>query len=105
MQFVKRSWGWWVSILKRPRFKIKVLWFSAGKKLSVQKHAMRSELWCFLMGRGLFLNKNQWLGVNCGEYRLVPPETPHCYQAFKNTLILEIQFGDKCIEDDIVRLS
>lgn len=105
MRLVNRPWGWWLSLIKRPRFKVKLLYFKQGKKLSVQKHHLRSELWCFLSGRGTFLLKNDWLSVGAGDYRNVPPQTVHSFHAFKGTLVLEIQYGDKCIEDDIERLA
>lgn len=105
MRFARRSWGWWFVLFRRDRFKIKLLWVKRGERLSIQKHHRRSELWCFLGGRGQFLLKNEWLSISPGDYRLVPGQVVHSYHAFWDTLVIEIQFGDICVEDDIERLS
>lgn len=91
-RFRRRSWGWWFVLLDRKHFKVKLLRFSAGKQLSVQYHNFRSELWLFLTGR------------ERGEYWNVPKGNIHTYQSPSAVYILEIQYGEKCVEEDIVRL-
>ena len=81
MRFVRRKWGWYLTLLDRKHFKIKLLRFKRGGNLSMQYHNLRKELWLFLV---------------TGEYREIPEQTMHTYYALKPTYVLEIQFGEKC---------
>lgn len=104
MRFVRRPWGWWLVLLDRPRFKVKLLKFVSGRSLSLQYHNHRNELWLFLKGEGNFwLDKdNQY--CRGGEFRLVDVAKLHKYRATTNTYVLEIQYGERCFEEDIVRV-
>jgi len=92
MQFVRRKWGWYLTLLDRKHFKVKLLKFARGKQLSFQYHDCRNELWLYLTG------------LNAGCYRYIPKGEKHTYYAMVPTYILEIQYGDKCIEGDITRV-
>lgn len=93
MRLVKRKWGWYWTILDRKHFKVKLLRFSPGKELSIQYHKQRSELWLFLTGD------------HKGEYWLIKPGDVHTYYADKKAVwMIEVQFGEQCVERDIVRL-
>ena len=92
MMLVKRKWGHYLTILDRARFKVKILRFKTGGKLSKQYHRKRNELWLFLSG------------VHTGTYRYFPAGTLHTYRALKITYVLEIQYGEYCKESDIVRV-
>lgn len=91
-RLVRRKWGHYFTILDYAHFKVKLLRFKAGRKLSKQYHRKRNELW-------LFLN-----GAHTGTYRYFPAGTLHTYYAAKTTWILEIQYGEYCDEGDIVRV-
>lgn len=97
---VRREWGWYFTLLDRKHFKVKLLYFRHAGKCSVQWHRLRNELWLFLKGDGL-LNERP---VMQGEWRLIEKRALHWYQAQIPTWILEIQYGDKCDETDIVRI-
>lgn len=90
-RIVKRTWGWYWTILDREHFKVKLLCFRRGKRMSNQFHRLRDELW-------LFLNDTR-----SGSYFSIPRGEYHTFCADKTTYVLEIQYGDKCIEEDIVR--
>ncbi len=74
----------------------------------MQRHKRRNELWCFLSGKG-----EMWVGgkqnamgyfdVTKGDSIAVPHNNWHQFKAEKSTLVLEIQYGDKCEESDIER--
>ena len=93
MRFVKRSWGFYITLLDRERFKVKLLRFKKGGELSKQFHNERNELWCFLSG------------YDEGTWKIYEARKLHTYAAKEKTWILEIQFGTRCAEDDIVRLQ
>lgn len=104
-----RSWGWYRVLDNKPGYKVKELVIEPGKSLSMQRHRHRSENWYVLKGtcviqtnynnrdekvtvdtnRSYTINQNVWhKGINNTQ--------EHCH-------ILEVQFGDKCIEQDIER--
>lgn len=105
MQFAKRKWGRYLTLLDRGTFKIKLLRFQSGKACSLQYHEKRSELWLFLKGLGTMEIQNQepfniaggkWAKVDCGR--------SHRFSAAVPTYVIEIQYGEICEESDIVRL-
>lgn len=111
-RFRKRPWGFWLVLLDRKHFKVKLLRFKKGGKLSEQYHEHRNELWIFLSGEGHFQGDRDWhlsqpwggYGVESDEWRLASAKTIHWYEAYKPTWVLEIQYGEKCVEEDIVRV-
>ena len=104
-----RSWGWYRVLDNKPGYKVKELVIEPGKSLSMQRHRHRSENWYVLKGtcviqtnynnrdeevtvdtnRSYTINQNVWhKGINNTQ--------EHCH-------ILEVQFGEYCIEQDIER--
>lgn len=104
MQFVKRNWGFYIVLLNRSHFKIKLLRFQKGQKLSYQYHNYRSELWLFLKGSGVFNRNENIKFLSAGDYILNNVTDNHTYLAHKTSWIIEVQFGERCVEEDIVRL-
>lgn len=107
-RFVRRKWGWYFVLLDRKHFKVKLLRFKEGASLSKQYHKMRSELWLFLKGSGQFWNggeENDWgfFNVYNGDVVLTGVRNWHKYEAGRTTWALEIQYGERCVEEDIVR--
>jgi mannose-1-phosphate guanylyltransferase/mannose-6-phosphate isomerase len=104
MRFVRRTWGRYLTLLSRERFKLKLLHFLAGKSCSMQRHHARSELWLCLYGDGIMDGdtRNSY-GITKGNWGLVDTGRWHRFTAVKPTLILEVQFGARCEEDDIER--
>lgn len=72
----------------------------------MQQHEYRAELWCFLSGEGKWGTKDRGRRriMRAGDYEFVSPYEWHQFMAVKNTWVLEIQCGEKCVEQDIVRL-
>lgn len=103
MRYVKRSWGYYITLLDRKRFKVKLLRFKHGHSCSSQYHKGRNELWLFLTGGGHFELGDNGLAKIAGEYVNVPRGMLHRFTADDYTWVLEIQYGDKCDEADIVR--
>ncbi len=109
MRFAKRKWGWYFVLLNRKHFKVKLLWFRKGKSCSLQYHRYRNELWLCLHGFG-FLNEEKYgelqaIAMVDGSYAdPIGQLKKHSFNAIKSTYILEIQYGEKCIEEDIVRV-
>lgn len=103
-RFVRRKWGWYLVLLDRKHFKVKLLKFYDGKSCSMQKHYKRNELWLWLYGAGELETEDSVLGMKSGQFMTIPKECWHQYKADKETMILEIQYGERCEEEDIVRI-
>lgn len=86
-----KRWGWMLTLLKGKAFKVKILYFESGKSISHQRHQYRNELWLFIFGD------------RRGQFWEIPKRKWHVFKAKKPTLVLEIQYGDKCSERDIER--
>lgn len=105
MRFVKRKWGYYITLLSCKHFKVKLLKFKPDGKCSLQYHNQRSELWLFLKGHGNFLSTGGITRVEAGEIMLVHARELHQYTSgTRATYVLEIQFGASCDEQDIVRV-
>lgn len=105
-----RKWGWYKVLDDKPGYKVKELVIEPGKSLSMQYHNFRAEHWFCLKGQcdlhteyngnknsirlsqfshGFFIGKTVW-------HQAVNNGTENCH-------ILEVQYGEKCVEEDIVR--
>ena len=103
-RFVRRSWGWYFVLLNHRQFKVKLLRFKKEGKLSNQYHNHRSELWLFLQGLGTFFVGECRSIIGSGEWNNITVRTPHGFVALIPTYVLEIQYGESCNEEDIVRI-
>lgn len=101
MRYAKRPWGFWLLLLERKHFKVKLLYFKRGGKLSMQRHKDRHELWLFLKGEGHMAYSTP---PNKGDVKHIRPHRWHQYTATTKTLVLEIQYGTRCEESDIERV-
>lgn len=100
-RFVYRTWGWYLVLINRKHFKVKILCFDKDSSCSKQYHNYRNELWLFLKGCG-HLNRKP---IEAGEWAVIEAQNTHQYVAQKKTYVIEIQYGEKCTEEDIVRIN
>lgn len=106
-----RSWGYYRILHDVKGCKVKELTVDPGKSLSMQKHQLRSEYW--LVSEG----KCDVLSMMNNGYRL-PTQTLTQYNSYKIPVgdwhqlsnpysepcrIVEIQYGEMCVEEDIER--
>jgi cytidyltransferase-like protein len=106
----QRPWGYYRILHDVPGCKVKELTVNPGKRLSMQKHNLRSEYWLVSEGSGIV---NRWseemelppvLLTKHDEY-CVPVEEWHqlTNPTDKDLRVVEIQYGENCIEEDIER--
>jgi cytidyltransferase-like protein len=108
----ERKWGYYrVLHADGPSTKTKELVVNPGKSLSLQKHNKRSEYWIVSYGVGKVMIGDD--ETNLQEHALkkhvsVSIGTGQWHQLINNSndelRIVEIQYGNNCIEEDIVRL-
>lgn len=106
-----RTWGYYRVLHEVEGAKVKELTIDPGQCLSMQRHHGRNELWLVTSGRAivngmmdngyalpsLTIEKHASYKVDVGNWhQLTNPFDEPCK-------IVEIQYGDRCIEDDIER--
>jgi len=107
-----RPWGYYRVLHEVPGLKVKELTVVPGKKLSMQKHRYRNEFWIVSSGTaglasldnlassevsGLILKEHQTTTIFKEQWHQLVNTTEHPVK------IVEIQYGEKCDEDDIER--
>ena len=107
----ERVWGKFYNLFRDHRLKLKELIVEPGKGMSFQKHFKRSEIWMVSKGscvvnyskndpdnkKSIQLNKFDHYLVPLGEWhKITNPFDETCH-------IIEIQYGEECVEDDIER--
>ena len=108
-----RVWGEFFNLFEDDQVKVKELIIEPKKGMSLQKHNKRSELWFVSQGKCLLnyskispeeveeiaLNKHQSFHVELGDWhQIFNPFNEKCK-------IIEIQYGQETIEEDIERHS
>ena len=107
----RRQWGYYRVLHEAPGVKVKELTVDPGAALSMQKHTQRAEFWLVAAGeatvytldrstdmdlRGRY-QKHEYIHVGTNEWHQLVNENPNPLK------IVEIQYGDRCEEDDIER--
>ena len=111
-QKTERDWGYWRVLDDKPDkgYKVKELVIYPGKSLSDQKHFKRSEEWNVL--EGTVKMDTEWNSI---QSSIILEPKSRTFQIGKqvwhkasnpgteNTHILEVQWGEQCVEEDIER--
>ena len=107
----ERIWGYYRVLHEVPGLKVKELTVAPGKSLSMQRHQFRSEYWVVSEGQCVIntalesgyalppvhLTRHRDFNIQAGEWhQLTNPFDTSCR-------VVEIQYGDKCEEEDIER--
>jgi cytidyltransferase-like protein len=112
--FEERQWGSFFNLFETKNIKVKELIVGAGKSMSFQRHFKRNEIWLISKGSCIVSysndidNKNiKEIQLNKFDHYLVPVGHWHQVTNSSNakTHIIEIQYGEDCIESDIERLD
>ena len=104
-----RPWGYYRVLHEVPGMKVKELTVDPGKSLSMQRHHLRAEYWIVSEGTasvsnqigsmlsGKVLEKHKEYKIPVGEWHQLsnPWDVP--------VKIVEIQYGEQCVEEDIER--
>lgn len=110
---ISRDWGYYrILHTNGPGIKLKELTVEPGKSLSMQKHKQRSEFWFVSEGKATvysldqFLSQKEMLGVFTKHTTLhINANKWHqlCNDTELPLKIIEIQYGENCVEEDIER--
>jgi cytidyltransferase-like protein len=108
----ERVWGYY-RVLHEPNEKVKLkeLTVDPGKRLSMQRHSDRSEFWFVSEGEATLYTINKSTDAELvgkfieHSHMWIPKASWHqlVNESDVPLKVIEIQFGDKCIEEDIER--
>ena len=109
---VGRQWGYYNVLHENGKeVKLKELTVDPGACLSMQRHFNRNEFWFVSEGEAtvysMFGDEVTCLGkFQRFENLFIPKGQWHrlCNESTEPLKIIEIQYGEECIEEDIVRL-
>jgi mannose-1-phosphate guanylyltransferase len=109
MERVETRWGYYNNVLELFRgekhCKVKTLYLNPNENISYQYHAKRGENWVISQGSGTFVKDGVFYEVSQGMSVHIPIGSKHAIKAGDEGIeIVEVQFGDECVEEDIVRL-
>lgn len=101
-----RDWGYYRVLHQNgSTVKLKELTVDPGKSLSMQRHTKRAELW--FVSEGMALLKTSDNAIIYRQFDTVHIPSNSWHQLINATdellKIIEIQYGEKCSEDDIER--
>ena len=102
-----RPWGRWTVLGEGEGYKVKRIEVNPGHRLSLQRHASRSEHWVVVVGTAKVTIGDRTSFVQAQESTFVPVGTDHRIENPGSHLlvIIEIQNGAYLGEDDIVRFQ
>lgn len=102
-----KPWGYYRNLLSIRYMKFKILKIYPEQSISLQKHNYRSELW-FILGKNFIISINNSIIIK-ENFAVVniSKNIKHRIKNIgrKNVYIFEIQYGSKCIEEDIERFE
>ena len=103
----ERPWGRYEVLEDCDGFKVKRIAVEPGQRLSLQKHARRSEHWVVVQGVADVVCGEAEIRLTKGQHVNIPVETQHRVgnSGTETLIFVEVQFGDYLGEDDIVRLQ
>ena len=107
-----RNWGWYRVLDDKVDYKVKELVIEPGKRLSMQRHKDRAEHWYILKGTCTVYTLNVSSDLDeLGQFTVnqtVTIRENEWHQGYNHTTepchILEVQYGRRCVEEDIERL-
>ena len=101
-----RPWGFYENIFEEHSYKLKRLVVRPHQRLSLQYHYKRCEHWVVVQGHGKIILGEDTLHAYPGKYFYIPTKVNHRIMASEEGLtIIEVQVGDECTEEDIVRIE
>ena len=112
--FEERNWGSFFNLFQTNNVKVKELIIEPNKEISFQRHFNRNEIWLISEGTCYvsYANKNdindiKKILLNKFDHYVVPKKQWHqIINSFQKSVhIIEIQYGDECIEGDIERIE
>jgi mannose-6-phosphate isomerase-like protein (cupin superfamily) len=106
-KITKCPWGSFEVLSEATDHKVKRIAVEPDGCLSLQLHHMRSEHWFVISGEGVAIVDNEKISLRAGSSIDIPQKTKHRVQnsSGENLIIIEVQTGEYCGDDDIERFE
>ena len=107
IDFDNRPWGRWEEYIFEPTYRVKRIVVFPKKRLSLQRHFLRSEIWVIVSGKGLMTLDDKTFPIQTGDVVQIAKEQVHRVENDSEDtplVLIETQLGI-CPEDDIERLQ
>ena len=102
---VHKPWGRFYDFAENKRkWHLKALVIKKGHRLSLQKHAKRSEFWIVAEGKVKIQKNGKWRVLTPQKTIFIKKQELHRVEALTNAIVIEVSFG-KHEEDDIKRIA
>lgn len=103
----ERPWGTYQTLALAETYQVKIITVKPGGRLSLQKHAKRSEHWVIVAGKPTITVDDSVKVYTANERVFIPVEAVHRAENLStdDAVIIEVQVGPYLGEDDIVRLD
>jgi mannose-1-phosphate guanylyltransferase/mannose-6-phosphate isomerase len=100
-----RPWGYYEDLSSDKLFKVKKIHVNSKSSLSLQSHEFRSEHWVVVQGVATVICGKDSFGLREGESTYIKKNQRHRLMNKKNKplVIIEVQYGNKIDENDIIR--
>lgn len=100
-------WGMWEVLADAPGYKVKRITVNAGHRLSYQKHFKRTEHWFVVRGIATVTLDGRERELRPGTHIDIGAESAHriTNRGDEPVILIEVQQGDYCGEDDIIRFE
>ncbi len=108
MNFIDhRPWGFYEVLHEGTDFKVKRIVVRPCKRMSLQRHFHRDEHWYILCGEPVIVVGDKHISMKQGDSIDIPAKTLHRMSnpGLEDMVLIEIQRGDSCREDDIERIE
>ena len=104
---VNKPWGSYKIIDQGKNFLVKNIFVKPHSKLSLQSHQYRSEHWIVVKGNACVTKNNKTYNLKKNQSIDIPKGAKHRIENKKKIplTIIEIQTGDKLLENDIIRFE
>ncbi|MEH7347038.1 sugar phosphate nucleotidyltransferase [Bacillus sp. JJ1532] len=83
----------------------KLLKILPGRNISYQTHQFRQETWTIISGEGEFILDGRLVYIKAGDVLQIPVGAKHAVKAITPLEIIEVQWGEKLQEEDIIRIT
>jgi mannose-6-phosphate isomerase len=107
MERGERPWGYYLVLHEEQGYKVKQFVVHPGKRLSLQRHAKRAELWQVVRGEALVTLGGDLRRLHPGGHVEIPRGCLHrvASAGAENLVVIEVQMGEYVGEDDIERIE
>jgi mannose-6-phosphate isomerase-like protein (cupin superfamily) len=102
-----RPWGYYLVLIEDDGYKVKQFVVRPGKRLSLQRHRMRSEHWQVVRGEAAVTVGTELVRLGPGGYIDIPLGALHRVESVgkDDLVVIEVQMGAYVGEDDIERVE